>query len=245
MEYVEINGQQLEYMQHFGCKFTITLCHGVFRILSVSSATSASSSLNIALPCKEMSNSQRAQVKFLYEQGHALPNMERPGDHRILCREREGRRAEPESDGEDISDPPICPSFSEEELVIVRYSREGDRALQCCWKTVCGCTGVLRQPVCHRNCRRRRISFHVSSQYLNWLSTTWGAVSEVVPAKALRSSGDSSSSPLTVVTKERYADCIVYDSASVVNVVVTEVKKDEDSAIELNRWWGCDGKGNE
>lgn len=195
-------------------------------------------------------------MKFLYEQGHALPNMERPGDHRILCREREGRRAEPESDGEDISDPPICPSFSEEELVIVRHTFKALFEKYTLVKAIglYNAAGKLFVDALgyYANLCVTATADADESPFMFLHSTSTGSLQPgalylkwKLPAKALRSSGDSSSSPFTVVTKERYADCVVYDTASVVNVVVTEVKKDEDSAIELNRWWGCDGKGNE
>lgn len=67
VEYVTINGQQLEYVQHPDCEFTIIMCHHCFQIKSTSST-----SIDVQLVCKQIGDTQRAKVKFLYEQVPAL-----------------------------------------------------------------------------------------------------------------------------------------------------------------------------
>ena len=112
-----INGQQLEYVQHPDCEFTIIMCHHCFQIKSTSST-----SMDVQLVCKQISDTQRAKVKFLYERVPALPTMRNVPDHQIVCVEREGRDAESGSDGEDICDPPIRPAFNTtDELPLVKY----------------------------------------------------------------------------------------------------------------------------
>ena len=112
-----INGQQLKYVQHPNCKFIIIMCHHCFQIKSTSST-----SIDVQLVCKQISGTQRARVKFLYEQVPALPTMKNVWDHQIVCVERQGRDPESGSDGEDICDPPICPAFNtSDELPLLKY----------------------------------------------------------------------------------------------------------------------------
>ncbi len=57
--------------------------------------------------CKAVDVELYRRVNTPYEQVLLLPTLELPTSHVITCRSRPGQQADPESDGEDIPDPPI------------------------------------------------------------------------------------------------------------------------------------------
>ena len=119
VEHVEISGQQLDYVQHFDCQFTITFCHHLFQISSNDSV------VDVDLLCKEICDATRERAKYLYEQAPAIPRMKNLRDHVIKCVEMEGREAESGYDGEEIHDLPIRPVFDKVELGVVRHMFAG------------------------------------------------------------------------------------------------------------------------
>ena len=169
----------------------------------------------------------------------ALPDMQSDTDHVITTYPRDAREADPDSDGEDIPDPEIIPEFDDAKLVLVRvafkrlfnaYKRAMALGLyNCVGKEFLDAVGEYVD-LCTRNVT-------ASSQFLYLHNTSPGEpqpggtyIKWSVPTRELRSTS-SAAVTRNIKTNERYAD-VTYDKITFINVMVSEVKESENSAIE-------------
>ena len=102
----------LMYAQHLDCRLDNTMSHGSCKIIGDTCGV-------VDLTCKTMTEELFGKVKFLYDQILVFPTIKSIAEHKLVCIEREGRAADPESDGEDIEDPPLHPAFEKTELLLV------------------------------------------------------------------------------------------------------------------------------
>jgi hypothetical protein len=202
-------------------KSDLSLALGTFKINN--------SKCEVNLPCRPVQKELFIKAKFLYEQVLAFPNMKESTDYMIICHGRAARLAEPESDGEDIPDPGCIPAFNDEELVAVRihfrnlfdaYTRAMDIGLyNCVGKYFLDAVGQYVD-LC------TRLDSTTPSHFLYTHNTSTGSPQPgaLYIKWSLQSKG--------VKTNERYADNITYDKHNFMNVIVSKVEEDEESAIE-------------
>ena len=169
--------------------------------------------------------------------------MKRDTDHIITSYARAARQADPESDGEDIPDPAILPAFNDVELVVVRvffkklfnaYERAMAIGLyNCVGKEFLDAAGEYVDL-----CTRLDVTPRTSSQFLYLHNTSTGApqpgaayINWSLPKRELKSTS-SAVVKRNIKMNERYAGNVTYDKINIINVIVSEVKESEDSAIE-------------
>lgn len=226
VEYVTIMEEKYKYMEHKECNYDLSLAHGTFEINC--------GNWEVNLPCRPVQQELFVRAKLLYEQVLSLPNMKESTDHTITCHSRAARQAEPDSDGEDIPDPAIIPAFSDKELGIVNlffrklfnaYQRAMQIGLYNCvgknfldvvgsYVDLCTCLDVTK-PSCFLFIHNTSTgSPQPGALYIKWsLSTT-------------------TERKRKVITRERYSDHIAYSTINSINVIVSEVKESEDTAVE-------------
>ena len=232
--HVTISGKQLEFMEQKDCEYNLILCNSLFEITSDQGTAT--------LACKPLRQELFLKAKFLYEQVLAFSNMEKATDHTLRTYARKARPAEPDSEGEDIPEPASVPAFDETELVFVniffkRLINAYERALvlglfNCVGKAFVDALGEYADL-----CMRLDVVTS-ATQFLYLHSTAKGPpqpgatiVKWSLP-KRVTANTSNTSVPRNSKKNERYADNILYDSKTFINVVVSEVKEREDTPSE-------------
>lgn len=229
VEKVAINEAIYQYTELEECMYELCLSNGFFHVKSGSTV--------VEIPCKAVDEELYRRAKTLYEQVLLLPTLELPTSHVITCRSRPGQQADPESDGEDIPDHPIIPVYTQYELSIVNFMflrlRETyEAALKVGLYNCVGKYFLERFSEFLDLCTR--VDVNMASKFLHVHNTSTGApqpgafvVKWSIPKRVNLSGGQRSEIP-----KERYADNVTYDKLTYINVITSEVKENEDSAIE-------------
>ena len=188
------------------------------------------------LPCCTIPDditSSFGRAKLLYETVRVLPTLGTT-EHTIVQRKRAGRQATSDSDDERIPDLPIVPRFNATEMAVVQLEFDKLRenyvaGLRIGFFNAVGKSFVvaLGNYVNMATNNRRQYMYLQSTAtgfsqpgalFMNWS----------LPSRTLR----SQSLERIIHTNERYADCIIYDRYNCVNVVVVEVKENEEEASE-------------
>ena len=233
VESVTISGKQLEYREQKDCEYNLILCNSLFEI------TSAQGTATLA--CKPLREELFLKAKFLYEEVLAFSNMEKATDYTLRTYARKARPAEPDSEDEDIPEPAIVPAFDETELVIVNSIFKHlftayERALvlglfNCVGKAFVDALGEYAD-LC------TRLDVTSATQFLYLHSTAKGPPQPVATImkwslpKRVTANTSNTSVPRNSKKNERYADNVLYDSKTFINVVVSEVKEREDTPSE-------------
>ena len=231
LESVIVEEKRYFYFQHLNCKYELTLSHNTFEI--------ETSTFTMKLPYEPTEDDARFdKAKFLYQQVMSFPHITDVNNHQIHCRTyRPARVAELESDGEDIHDPEVFPEFDDVQLPIVTlffrqffsaheaalkiglFNAVGKEFLDSAWEYMDLCQSSLAN----------------SSKFKYLHNTSKGEsqpgamfVKWSFPPRDLRSGIDNR----IIQTNERYADQVVYDKVNIINVNVSEVKENAESAIE-------------
>ena len=238
VESVTINGTIYEYNELEECDYELYLSSGIFKIKSESEAA------ELSLPCKPVDCDAYRRAKFLYEKVAILPNLSRGSGgadseaHVITCRARPGREADTDSGGDDIPDPPIIPVYTEAQMGVVNFvfnncllvnykSAMAVGLYNCVGKYFLDGISTFADL-----CTRANIT--QGSNFMCRHNTSTGSpqpgafwVKWSIPKKGNLTEGSRS-----IVQRERYADHIIYDRSTSINVVVGEVKESAESAIE-------------
>lgn len=232
VESVTINGITYEYIQLEECDYELYLSGGTFKIKSEAA--------ELSLSCKTPVDCEAyCRAKFLSDKVALLPNLSRSGSAvpHFSCRARPGRPANTDSDGDDIPDLPIVPVYTEEQMGVVNfvfnncllnyksamevglYNCVGKYFLESISTLADLCTQADVTKGSNFMCR------HNTSTGSPQPGAFW--IKWSIPRKVNCTEGS-----ISIVQRERYADSIVYDRNTSINVVVAEVKESAESAIE-------------
>ena len=158
---------------------------------------------------------------------------------RLTCRRaRHGREADTDSGGDDIPDPPIIPVYNEAQMGVVNFVF--NNCLLVNYKSAVevglyNCVGkyFLDGISTYADlCTRANVA--VGSYFMCRHSTSTGSpqpgafwVKWSIPKNLTEGEENRST-----VQRERYADHVIYDRNTSINVVVSEVKENPESALE-------------
>ena len=233
LESVVVDGIRYRYFENLNCEYDLLLSHCSFKM--------ESSSFTMDLPCVPPPDDDTLFMKanFLYQQVQAFPNIENVFNHEIRCRAaRPERLAEPGSDGEDINDAEVVPEFDNLDLAVVitffrrffnaykvaleigLYNAVGKNFLDAAWEYMDLCQTTL-------NKQSKFAYLHNTStgepqpgaMFIKWS----------IPKRRSRKTSVGDRKTLSF---ERYADHVVYDKVTALNVSVSEVKENKESAVE-------------
>ena len=194
------------------------------------------------LPCEPPTKDDARfdKAKFLYKEVKSFPHITDVNNHQIHCRPyRAARPAELDSDGEDIIDHEVFPEFDEVQLPIVtHYFRRFFNAHEAALKIgLFNAVGKAFLDYAWEYMDLCQSSLANSSKFKFLHNTSKGEaqpgamfVKWSLPPRDMRSGIDNR----RMQTNERYADHVVYEKVNIINVSVSEVKENAESAIEAH-----------
>ncbi len=229
VESITIGGMKKYGFIELNCDYELLLCHGIL--------TLSGGGTTINVPCRSLNSTFFERAKLLYNSLGKFPQIDK--FVKAQCTEYQPQVNPGEthdSDGEEITDFERLPEYTECELSVLNYL---GRMFFNVYKVAInvGLFNCIGKEFMKYACEYANMCYfkgYENSPYLHLYSTATGeyqpgglAVNWKTPKRILRTSSEDTVED----SGDRYADFVVFNHASDINVVVAEIKEKVDNPI--------------